>query len=61
MNETVIFENLILLADVHKLEEWETLIENDLKSMEWVESDSSMSEDDEDSDEESSDEEMEEG
>eukprot|EP00094_Tigriopus_californicus_P001814 TCALIF_01753-PA protein Name:"Similar to Klhdc4 Kelch domain-containing protein 4 (Mus musculus)" AED:0.08 eAED:0.12 QI:98/0.71/0.62/1/0.85/0.75/8/31/515 len=36
--------------DIHKFDEWQTIIESDLKSMEWFESDSD-SDEDEDSDE----------
>ncbi len=42
--------------DVNKLNEWTTLVESDLKSMEWIESDSSS-----DSDDEESEDDMEEG
>jgi len=37
--------------DVHKLDEWNTIIENDLQKMEWVEEDSEGSDDDSDEDE----------
>ena len=42
-------------SDTHKLDEWQVLIESDLKDMEWYDSDS---EDDEDDDEDDSEEDM---
>ncbi len=40
-------------SDLHKLDEWQTLVESDLKSMEWIESDEwDSDEDDEDEEDE---------
>ena len=46
------FFSLFHFLDIHKLDEWQTLIESDFKSMEWFDSDSSDDEDDDDEDDE---------
>ncbi len=48
-------------ADTHKFDEWTTLIEPDIKSMEWFDSDSDSDSDDDDDDEDDDEESMEEG
>ena len=50
---------MLFFLDVHKFDEWKVLIESDLKSMEWMETDSESESDDED-DEEEDEEEMDE-
>ena len=41
--------------DVHKMDEWKTIIESDLKEQEWIESESEDDDDDEEEDESSDD------
>ena len=50
---TVFFRDILYVfyTDIHKLDEWETIIESDIKTMEWVDSESSE-DDDSDSDDE---------
>lgn len=40
---------MLSIPDLHKLDEWKTLIPNDLTSQEWLESDSSSDANEEDS------------
>lgn len=53
--ELVVHIAFFNLSDIHKMDEWETIIESDIKTMEWVDSESS---DMSDEDEEESDDEM---
>ena len=48
------FLNIFIFTDIHKLDEWEVIIESDIKTMEWVDSESS-GEDSEDDDDDDSD------
>ncbi len=51
--------HFLSILDIRKLEEWQVLIEPDLKSVEWIESDSSDSSDSElDTDDDDDSEEM---
>jgi hypothetical protein len=34
------FDTYYLLIDTHKMDEWEVLIESDIKEMEWIDPDS---------------------
>jgi hypothetical protein len=42
-------KKMLCFTDLHKLDEWKTLIQNDLTSQEWLESDSSSGTDEENS------------
>jgi hypothetical protein len=42
-------KKMLCFSDLHKLDEWKTLIQNDLTSQEWLESDSSSGTDEENS------------
>jgi hypothetical protein len=39
-------------SDIHKLDEWEVIIESDIKTMEWVDSEDDDSDEDDSEDEE---------